>query len=67
MEVQVLLPAPERPQKQIVLRLFSLLFAPFSLGRQILRHRECLIGQLPVFVVNIQVALEGGFEVDVDG
>ena len=46
---------------------FSLLFAPFSLGGQILACRECLIGQLSVFVVNVQVALEGGFEVDVDG
>ena len=78
---------------------FSLLSAPFSLGRRIgtmfcalasfhknlypllcfltlarlcvcqriLRHRECFIGQLPVFVVYVQVASEGGFEVDVDG
>ena len=35
--------------------------------QRILQHRECLIGQLPVFVVNIQVASKGCFEVDVDG
>ena len=78
---------------------FSLLFAPFSLGRRIgamfcalasfhknlyphlcfltfarlcvcqriLRYRKCLIGQLPVFVVYVQVASERGFEVDIDG
>ena len=93
------MPAPKNPQKQMVLRIFSLLFTPFSLGRRIgamvcalasfhknlysrlcfltlarlcvcqriSRHRECLIGQLPVFIVNVQVAPESGFEVDVDG
>ncbi len=35
--------------------------------KRILRYRECLIGQLPVFIVNVQMASEGGFEVDVDG
>ena len=35
--------------------------------QRILRYRECLIGQLPVFVVNVQVTSECGFEVDVDG
>jgi hypothetical protein len=43
---------------------FSLFFLPDG---QILRHRECLIGQLPVFIVNVQMASEHGFEVAVDG
>ena len=35
--------------------------------QRILRYRECLICQLPVFIVNVQVTSERGFEVDVDG
>ena len=35
--------------------------------KRILRYRECLIGQLPVFIVNVQMASERGFEVEVDG
>lgn len=39
----------------------------FSPDRQILRYRESLIGQMPVFIVNVQTASEEGLEVDVDG
>ena len=41
--------------------------AKLCVCQQLLRYRECLIGQLPVFIVNVQVAPESGFEVDVDG
>ena len=44
-----------------------LTLARLCVCQPLLRHRECLIGQLPVFIVNVQMASEGGFEVDVDG
>ena len=44
-----------------------LTLARLCVCQRISRHRECLIGQLPVFIVNVQMASERGFEVEVDG
>ena len=55
-----------------LLQIFGFLFVLSDVGKVVrlptdFTIRECLIGQMPVFIVNVQIASERGFEVDVDG
>ena len=71
MEVQVRFRLAEsfarikKTQKRLFLRIFFVFCCLFAW--QTLRYCECLIGQMPVFIVNVQTASEEGLEVDVDG
>ena len=76
MEVQVLLPAPQKALKCYILKAFCVLLPvllPCPGAHQLcLRvchfsvRRICFSGKDPVLVVEVKVTAEGGFEIDVD-